>query len=124
MQRTPGKSWSTSTPNGSPRKPPYLVGKFAHLQFWRVGRRRPKFLEGGEGNGASSAKDGARHAAHQVQFGPLLIRCQLVSLHGGGEAALRAEREPLQGNDADSLGDAPLEVLFLLQPRSLGRDQP
>src|ERR1700674_1850534 len=89
-----------------------------------VSRRPPKFLEGGEGNETASAKDGARHPTNQVQLGPLLLRRQLVSLHRGGETALWAEREALQGNDAGCLADAPPELFLVLQPRSLGRNQP
>ena len=55
-----------------------------------------------------SAKDGARNATDQLQLGPLLILGEFVSLHRRSEPALRAEREPLQGNDAGSVRDAPL----------------
>src|SRR5438874_11157085 len=71
-----------------------------------------------------SAEDGARDPADQIQLGPLLIRGELVALHRRGEAALRTEREPPQRDDARSLGDAPLERIFVFQPGALGRDQP
>jgi len=56
----------------------------------------------------ASAEDGTRHPTHQIQLGPLLGLRQFVPLHRGGKAALRAEREPLQGNDPGGIVDASL----------------
>src|SRR5207253_7451358 len=68
-----------------------------------------------------SAEDGARDPADQIQLGPLLVRGEFVALHRRGEAALGAEREPFQRDDARSLGDAPLEGVLVLESRALGR---
>src|SRR5438309_9014635 len=68
-----------------------------------------------------SAEDGARDPADQIQLGPLRIRGDLVALHRRGEAALWAERESLQGNDAGRLGDASLDGVLVLESRALGR---
>src|SRR5438105_3416266 len=73
---------------------------------------------------ARSAKDGVRHPTDQIQLGPLLILRQVVSLHRRGEAALGADREPLPGNDAGGVGDAPPKLVLVFQSWPLGRHQP
>src|SRR2546423_15312426 len=60
-----------------------------------------------------SAEDGACDPTDQIQLGPLLLRGEFVALHRGGEAALGAERESLQGNDVGRVGDASVERILV-----------
>src|SRR6266536_1381459 len=70
-----------------------------------------------------SAPDLPGHPAHQLQLLPLLIGGDPVALHGRGETALRAQRQPLQGHVPCGLLDPRLELVLGLQPGFLGGDQ-
>lgn len=59
----------------------------------------------------------------EPQLGPLVLLGQRVALHRGGEAALRRQRELLEGDVPAGLIDAPLKVVPGLQLWPLRRDQ-
>src|SRR4051794_10433889 len=58
------------------------------------------------------------------ELGPLLLFGKDIALLGGGEAALRRQRELPQWREFRRLLDAALDVILVLQRAALGRDQP
>src|SRR6266849_5331933 len=67
--------------------------------------------------------DRASHPSHQFELLALLRRGQAVALHGGGEPALRAERQPLERHVARRFRDPPLQLVLSLERRLLARHE-
>src|SRR5437660_5962880 len=63
------------------------------------------------------------HAGHQQQLLQLLLPRDVVPLHRRGEAALGAERQPVQRHVPRGLIHARLQLVLRLHARLLGRDQ-
>src|SRR5262249_57442079 len=82
------------------------------LQRWRKYSARPQ-----------SAPDLARRVDHEPQLGDLLGERHGVAADAAREAALRAERELLDGCEPARLLDAALELVLALDPAPLARHE-
>src|SRR5579875_3425884 len=70
------------------------------------------------------APDSVGYLDEALQLGPLRLGGDQVARQGGGEPALRAQRQPLQRDVLRRLLHPALEQLGALQLGLLGRDQP
>src|SRR5262249_48198868 len=82
-----------------------------------------RFLGAAAGGSSFFRPDPARGLNHQAELGPLFIFGQQIPFRGGGEAALRAESQVLQGNIAGCLLDPSRYLGAILQLGTLGADQ-
>src|SRR5580693_4506983 len=93
--------------------------------------RPPATLPGRRaGPGAAGARGRARLAPDlagglddEAELGGLLVLTQHVSLHRGGEAALRGQAELVERDVPGGLVDPALEGVLALQGAALGGDQ-
>src|SRR5258708_26085795 len=69
------------------------------------------------------APDRLRHTPDQLQLPALVVGRDPVPFHGRREAALRAQRQALEGDEPRCLLDAPLHLVVCFQLRFLPRDQ-
>src|SRR5688572_20392438 len=73
---------------------------------------------------ASASPDRARGLGHPPELGALLVGRDAVALHGGGEAALGGQRQPVERHERRRGFDPPAELVHRLEPRLLRRHQP
>src|SRR4051794_34897307 len=98
----------------------------ATSQPWRSAMCAPaRFSTASRGltPGPMSAPDLVRHAAEQLQLVSLVVEGDEVPRQRRGEAALRAEAQPIERHVLAGLFDPPLELVRILELRLLGRDQ-
>src|SRR5580658_1436626 len=69
------------------------------------------------------APDAASDVCNETQLGPLFFFGEQISFHGGGEAALRAEREIFQREKAGGLLNSASDVVRIFQLRLFRADQ-
>src|SRR5437588_12126609 len=64
------------------------------------------------------------HLSDEVELAPLVVFGYAIPFQGGGESALRAQRQSLERDEGSRFVQSRPDLLYRLKLRLLGRDQP